>query len=123
MPVDSKTLKTKHENVYAVGDVASIKLPGKYKPDASLMLPKAGIFAHYQAQVVAHNIAVEIKGGEKKEFNGKGFCFLEMGGSIAGYASGDFYAEPSPRVNLRKPGRLWRWGKVLFEKYWFWKWF
>ncbi len=41
---------------------------------------------------------------------------LEMGDGKAGCASVNFYAEPKPFVNMKKPGRLWHWGKILFEK-------
>jgi len=118
IPADTKTLKTKFENVYAIGDVTGIKLSnGK-------MLPKAGVFAHYQAEVVAENIANEINGNDKKtEFNGNGSCFLEMGYGRAGYASGDFYASPDPAIKLHKPSKIWHIGKILFEKWWFWKFF
>ncbi|PIZ17376.1 pyridine nucleotide-disulfide oxidoreductase [Candidatus Desantisbacteria bacterium CG_4_10_14_0_8_um_filter_48_22] len=118
IPVDAGTMKTKYNGVYAIGDVTSVKLPnGK-------MLPKAGVFAHYQAEAVAHNIAGEIKGIDSgKEFNGRGSCFLEMGYGKAGYAAGNFYALPEPLIKLHKPGRIWHLGKILFEKYWFWKWF
>ncbi len=115
--VDKKTLSTKYENVYALGDVAAIKLA------TGALLPKAGVFAHGEAEVVAHNIAAEIKGrAERKEFDGHGACFVDMG-SVAAYGSGRFFAEPKPEVTLRKPSRIWHVGKVLFEKYWLWKWF
>lgn len=52
-----------------------------------------------------------------------GACFLDTGDGRAGFGSGDFDAEPTPETKMRKPGRGWHWGKVLFEKYWFWKWF
>jgi len=58
-----------------------------------------------------------------KEFDGKGYCFLEMGHGVAGFASGNFYADPKPVVNLKKPGRIWHWGKIAVEKWWMWKWF
>lgn len=48
---------------------------------------------------------------------------IEIGHGMAGYGSGDFYAEPHPTVKLKKPGRIWHWGKVLFEKWWLWRWF
>ncbi len=116
--VNPQTLETDIENVYALGDVTSIMLPVG-KP-----LPKAGVFAHYQADVVAHNIAAKIKGeSDKKEFDGRGYCFIELGDGRAGYASGNFYLKPKPEVNLKKPSRFWHWGKVLFEKWWLWKWF
>lgn len=118
IPVDGKTMKTQFENVYAIGDITANKLP------SGMMLPKAGVFAHGQAEVVAHNIAVEInKAGELREYDGQGSCFLEMGNGFAGFASGNFYAEPKPVVILKNPGRMWHWGKVAFEKWWFWKWF
>ena len=48
--VDYETLKTKWENVYAIGDCAD--LPAS----------KSGGVAHQEADVVAHNIAAEITG-------------------------------------------------------------
>ncbi|KKK59343.1 hypothetical protein LCGC14_3035330, partial [marine sediment metagenome] len=116
--VNPGTLETHFENVYALGDVTSILLPVG-KP-----LPKAGVFAHYQADVVAHHIEAKIKGvSSKKEFDGSGACFIELGDGRAGYATGNFYAEPKPVVNLKKPSRLRHWQKVLFEKWWLWRWF
>ncbi|MEK6726018.1 MAG: FAD/NAD(P)-binding oxidoreductase [Deltaproteobacteria bacterium] len=118
IPVDGKTMKTKFEGVYAIGDITANKLP------SGMMLPKAGVFAHGQAEVVSNNIAVEInKDGELKEFDGQGSCFLELGHDIAGFASGNFYADPKPVVILKNPGKMWHWGKVAFEKWWLWKWF
>ncbi|MBI3600904.1 MAG: NAD(P)/FAD-dependent oxidoreductase [Nitrospinae bacterium] len=119
IPVDRSTLRTKYENIYAVGDVAAISIPGRWKPDMPLMLPKAGIFAHEQAEVAARRIADEIHGRiPKAEFSGMGYCVLESGGGLAGFASGNFFAEPSPNVKLRKIGRKWHVGKVLFEQWW-----
>ena len=117
--VDKKTLRTRYDDLYAIGDVTAIKLFD------GMMLPKAGVFAHAQAEVVAHNIAVDIEGGGKRrEFDGKGYCFIETGSGKAGLASGEFYAQPRV-VNIKRPevNRIWHWGKVLFEKYWFWRWF
>ncbi len=119
IPVDKKSLRTKYDDVYAVGDVISIKLPnGK-------MLPKAGVFAHGQAEIVAHNIAAEVIGGDKKEFEGDGSCFFEIGYGKAAMAKGNFFTEPDPVVKLRWPrtSRTWHWYKAFFEKYWLWKWF
>ena len=54
--VDPSSLATSHANVYAVGDVAAVKLPG------SGVLPKAGIMAELEAEVVAANILAELDG-------------------------------------------------------------
>ncbi|MBI5577358.1 MAG: NAD(P)/FAD-dependent oxidoreductase [Deltaproteobacteria bacterium] len=122
--VDRRTLKTGLDDVYALGDVASISLPGRYRPDMPLPLPKAGVFAHFQAAAVAFNIASEVKGGTGSEiFSGKGYCFLETGYGMAGYGSGNFYGEPQPAVTFGRPTRPWRIAKVLFEKWWLRHWF
>jgi sulfide:quinone oxidoreductase len=116
--VDRGTLATRFPGVYALGDVTGIPLP-MGKP-----LPKAGVFAHGQAEVVANNLIHEITGkGQPTVFDGHGECFLETGDGKAGFGSGDFYAEPSPKVKLRPPSRALHVGKVAFEKYWLFEWF
>jgi len=111
--VDHATLATNFPGVYAVGDITGIPL-AIGKP-----LPKAGVLAHGQAEVVARNIAAEIC-GERADavFTGDGACFVEIGDGRAGYGSGNFYAEPAPQIRLRPPGRLLHWGKVVYEKFW-----
>jgi len=117
--VDRSTLKTNHENVYAIGDITAISIPGRWKPDMPMMLPKAGVFAHDQAEIVAQRIVDEINGiVPKTEFCGGGYCMLEAGEGLAGFAYGDFFAEPSPHLELRNLGRAWHLGKVMFEQWW-----
>jgi sulfide:quinone oxidoreductase len=119
IPVNRLTLQTQTEGVYALGDATAISIPGRWKPDVPLMLPKAGVFAHAEAKVVAQRIAAEITGGGKPgEFPGVGYCMLEAGESMAGFAFGDFFAEPSPQIELRQIGKTWHLGKVLFEQWW-----
>jgi sulfide:quinone oxidoreductase len=119
VPVDRRTLMTARERVYAIGDVTAIPIPGRWKADVPLMLPKAGVFAHDQARVVASRIAAEITGrAAPDEFCGDGYCMLEAGEDLAGFAFGDFFAEPSPEVHLRRIGKAWHLGKVLFERWW-----
>jgi sulfide:quinone oxidoreductase len=113
VPVNKRTLQTSHENVYAIGDAAAITLAN------GMALPKAGVFAEGQGLTVARRIAHEIRGvGTRAEFDGVGFCWIETGNGSAGFASGEFYAEPDPVVPLPRSGRMWHWGKILFEKYW-----
>ena len=124
VPVDGETLATPFEGVFAIGDVTTVSLPGRFKPDMPLVLPKAGVFAHKQAEVLANNIAVAITGKGKIEgFDGFGGCFIELGDGRAGYAEGDFYGAQAPDIKLRTPARRWHWAKALIEKYWLWRWF
>lgn len=111
--VDKNTLQTRFENVYAIGDVTAITLSN------GLPLPKAGTFANGEGETVAARIAAEIAGeAPSADFDGMGYCWIEAGGGSAGFASGNFYAEPNPVISPPRSGRLWHWGKVIFETYW-----
>jgi sulfide:quinone oxidoreductase len=119
IPVDRQTLATSHDGVFAIGDVTTVPIPGRWKPDVPLMLPKAGVFAHAQALVVASRIAAGGGGAAATAtFGGDGFCMLEAGEDRAGVAFGAFFHEPSPDVHVKSIGRTWHLGKVLFEKWW-----
>jgi sulfide:quinone oxidoreductase len=119
IPVDRFTFETKHERVYAIGDITAVAIPGRWKADVPMMLPKAGVFAHQQGSVVARRIADAIRGvAPETRFGGAGYCMLEAGEDLAGFAFGDFYAEPTPRLELREVGKAWHRGKVLFEQWW-----
>jgi len=119
IPVDPQTLRTSQDGVYAIGDVTAIPIPGRWKPDVPLMLPKAGVFAHAQAEVVAQRIVADVTGRScEAAFCGDGYCMLEAGEDLAGFALGNFFAEPAPNVQLRQIGKAWHVGKVLFEKWW-----
>lgn len=124
IPVDREIFKTKFDNVYALGDITTIKLPGQYEQGKVLNLPKAGVFAHYQAKIVAGNIASEIQGSKsEKKFSGTGYCFIELGSLVASFSKGNFYTQPCPQVKLYPPLKFWHWAKTAFEKWWFWRWF
>lgn len=119
IPVDAHTLLTRDERVYAIGDVTVIPLPGRWRSDVPLMLPKAGVFAHAQGHVVAQRIAAEVNGRPSSAtFCGHGYCMLETGQDFAGFAYGNFFAQPAPEVHLKQLGRAWHVAKVLFEKWW-----
>lgn len=116
--VDRETLATEAEGVYAIGDVTSILLPN------GRTLPKAGVFAHAQGEIVAHNIAAGWSGKKEfRRFDGHGACFIELGGGKAAEGAGNFYAEPEPDIRITPPGRWPHIKKVLLEKFWLRRWF
>ena len=123
IPVDPKTLKTAADRVYAIGDVTVVPLPGRYKPDVPLFLPKAAVFAEGHGRVVAAEIAGNVLGKEPSEvFDGKGFCFIEMGNRQALGGEGAFFELPHPRVTLRGPdpaqlAEKEAWAAKFLEKY------
>ena len=108
---DPDSLETRLPNVFALGDVASIRLLN------GMLLPKAGVFAEGQAQVVAAAVAAGIEGGPPAPaFDGHGFCYVEVGDDQAAYGSGDFYAYPGPRVRLEEPTAEARLAKEEYEQ-------
>ena len=108
IPVDPLTMKVKvtpaAEEVYAIGDITVVPLPGRYKPDMPLSLPKAGVFAEAHGRVVAHQIAAKVLGAAPTEtFDGKGYCYLELGAGRAVKADGSFFELPHPVMQKQVP--------------------
>jgi sulfide:quinone oxidoreductase len=72
--VDRQALETSFPGVHAIGDVTLIPL-ALGKP-----LPRAGVFAHGQAEIVVRNIARAVLGkGSPARYDGHGACFIETG--------------------------------------------
>lgn len=95
--VDPGTLETGAERVFAIGDNTQITLAN------GLPLPKAGIFAELEGARVAAAIAADVRGDKPPApFDGRGYCFLEMGPHEATIVEGDFFAQPEPRISLRE---------------------
>jgi sulfide:quinone oxidoreductase len=112
--VDRFSLKTDYQNVFAVGDVNEIKV------NENVAIPKAGVFAEAQAKVVSQQIIDDIQNNRDKlsssKFDGKGFCFMEVGDKKAGYVSTDFYNEAGPVTLLEPPSKESYEKKLDFEK-------
>lgn len=111
--VDRFTLRTKYKNVFATGDVTEIRL------DKTTTIPKAGIFAEGQARAVSQQIISEIKSGDgdkAPKFDGKGYCFMEVGDKKAGYIDTDFYSETGPTTRLEPPSEEFYQKKIDFER-------
>ncbi|WP_202318413.1 NAD(P)/FAD-dependent oxidoreductase [Archaeoglobus neptunius] len=102
VPTDRFTLKAEgYENVYVVGDATN------------LPVSKAGSVAHFEAEVVAENIAAEIKGlPPTARYFGKAMCFIETGFGEATYIWFDY--ETPPR--LVKPNKFIHWMKLAYNR-------
>lgn len=105
VPTDRHTLEVKgQENMYAVGDVTD------------LPVSKAGSVAHYQASVVAANLAARIRGlPATARYDGKTFCFIETGTDEATYVEFDYDHPPQPV----QASRWIHWAKMGYNQaYW-----
>lgn len=105
IPTDRHKLTMEgHDNVYVVGDTTD------------LPVSKTGSAAHFQAEVIAENIASRIKiGTPVTEYDGKVYCFIEAGHDKATYAMFNYDFPP----DLKEPNKSMHWFKVSYNKmYW-----
>jgi len=80
--------------------------------------------AELQGERVAAAIAAELGGGQPPpDFDGKGYCFVEMGKTSAARIEGDFFAAPQPVVELSEPTSANAEAKRTFETERLQKWF
>jgi sulfide:quinone oxidoreductase len=92
VPVDPRTLRTRFDDVYAVGDVTSVGTP------------KAGVFAEGQASVVAAQLVARARGrADPTTYHGRGVCYLEFGGGEVGKVEVTFLSGAAPTGALEGP--------------------
>jgi sulfide:quinone oxidoreductase len=108
--VHPRTLETRFAGVYAIGDITEILLPN------GMPLPKAGVFAEAEGEVVAERIAAVFAGREPEaSFSGEGFCYLELGRGEAMLVRGRFLVEPAPEIEITEPSPNYLEEKKRFE--------
>lgn len=93
-----------HDNVYVLGDTTN------------LPVSKTGSAAHFEAEVVAENIAAVVKiGAPVRDYDGKVYCFIEAGHDRATYAMFDYSNPP----DLKPASKPMHWFKVAYNQmYW-----
>jgi sulfide:quinone oxidoreductase len=92
IPVNPRTLATRHDGVYAVGDVTSVGTP------------KAGVFAEGAARIVAAVLASRIGRGELPgDYEGAGSCYVEIGEGKVARVDVNFLGGPTPTGTFRPP--------------------
>ena len=92
------------DNVYVIGDASNVPVS------------KTGSAAHFEAEVVADNIASLIKiGAPVRQYDGKVYCFIEAGFDRATYNAFDYVNLPE----LKPPSKSIHWFKVAYNQmYW-----
>jgi len=92
------------KNVLVLGDTTN------------LPISKAGSTTHFQAEVIAENLAAVIKMGVPvRDYDGQVFCFIQAGKERATYASFNYTTPPDPQP----PTRAVHWFKTAYNKlYW-----
>lgn len=93
-----------YDNVYIVGDTTD------------LPVSKTGSAAHFEAEIIAENIASIVKIGiPVKDYDGKVYCFIEAGKDRATYAMFNYQNPP----DLKAANKSMHWLKMSYnEMYW-----
>lgn len=105
IPTDRHQLTMEgRNNVYVLGDTTN------------LPVSKTGSAAHFEAEVIAENIASLVKiGMPVSEYDGKVYCFIEAGHDKATYAMFNYENPP----DLKPPNKSMHWFKMSYNKmYW-----
>ncbi|MFT3922271.1 MAG: FAD-dependent oxidoreductase [Myxococcales bacterium] len=101
--VDPRTLETKFQGVYAVGDLANTGAP------------KAGVFAEGAARAVAANLTSILREQEPTAKNpGAGSCYIEFGANRIARVDVDFFSGPKPTGTFHAPSEALRADKQSF---------
>jgi sulfide:quinone oxidoreductase len=92
------------DDVYVIGDASNVPVS------------KTGSAAHFEAELVAENIASRIKTGSPvREYDGRVYCFIEAGLDRATYNSFDYLNLP----DLKPATKSVHWFKVAYNQmYW-----
>lgn len=96
--VDRTTMRTAVDGIWALGDVAAIRIR------ENVMVPKAAVFAQQQAEAAARDIARWFGySAPEPRLTATGRCWFLAGREQAGYVEGDFLTEPRPSVVFEEP--------------------
>ena len=117
VPAKLGTFETAIRDVYALGDVAALKLPNG-NPH-----PKAGVFAEAQALTLARAIASRLGHGAPAEYGGSGTCFVDVGQEKAAAAEASLLDSAGPKVILQPPSKAGLDDKARFERERIHRWF
>jgi len=113
---ERNTLETDFKNVYAIGDITNITT------ETGAVLPKIGVFARHQAEVVAHNISRKMANHEPDQtFVPQGKYFIEAGEGMASETGGKFSDAEKNDVKMKTPAQWGHLSKWWDEKFWFFK--
>ena len=117
VPVDDHYCHKEFPNIYAVG--VTVAFPPVEETPVPVNFPKTGHMTEQMARIAAHNIAAEIKGGEKRSQEPFVQCIMDMG-DTATYMLADPVRSPRNRIKTSH-GKRWLWAKKIFAHYYLWQ--
>jgi sulfide:quinone oxidoreductase len=117
IPVDEGFRHKEFPNIYAVG--VAVAYPPVDETPVPVNFPKTGHMTEQMAAIAAHNIAADIRGGERLARDLWVDCIMDMGGTGAHMRADP--VRPPRNIAEVSEGKRWLWAKRLFERYYLWK--
>jgi sulfide:quinone oxidoreductase len=117
VPVDEGYRHQSFPNIYAVG--VAVAMPPADATPVPVNFPKTGHMTEQMAAIAAHNIAADIRGGERLARDLWVECILDMGATAAHMKADP--VRPPRNVAEVGAGRRWLWAKRAFERYFLWR--
>lgn len=117
IPVDAGYRHKAFPNIYAVG--VAVAFPPVDETPVPVNFPKTGHMTEQMAAIAAHNITVDIRGGERLTRDLWIDCIMDMGSTGAHMRADP--VRPPRNIAEMSEGKRWLWAKRLFERYYLWK--
>lgn len=118
IPVDGRYRHTKYKNVFASGVAVAIAPPEQTPVPTGV--PKTGYMTVRMAKKAAAAIVSDITGGSPpEEIPIDVLCLMDMGNTAAFMKASPVL--PPRQESVFREGVWFRWGKIVFERYFLWK--
>lgn len=108
---------SEYDNVYAVG--VAVAYPPVDQTPVPVNFPKTGHMTVQMAKAAAHNIAADIRGGDRIERPLHVQCLLDMGDTAVRMVA-DPVRPPRNRSHMSE-SRIWLWAKKAYEPWFLWR--
>jgi sulfide:quinone oxidoreductase len=118
IPVDGRYRHTKYKNIFAVGVAVAIAPPEPTPVPTGV--PKTGFMTVRMARTAALAIVSDIRGGAAPaETPIDVICLMDMGNTAALMKAAPVL--PPRQESVFREGKRFKWGKILFERYFLYK--
>ncbi len=116
VPVDEHYSHKTFPNIYTVG--VAVAFPPVDETPVPVNFPKTGHMTEQMAKLAAHNIAVDIQGGEKQSRDLFVQCIMDMGDKAMNMVADP--VRPPRNIVKMSEGKRWLWAKKIFAHYYLW---
>ena len=117
IPVDAYYRHQQFPQIYAVG--VAVAMPPADDTPVPVNFPKTGHMTEQMAVIASGDIAIAVRGGERRSRPLTAECILDMGDRAARIKADP--VRPPRNTLVLSEGKRWLWAKRIFERYYLWR--